>query len=269
MPGFSYNLNNGVGFYTIDEFERTGKVKTCFSSRNGGVSKSKYFSLNVGYKTSDDRINIHNNISILCKAVGFEINDLVLSDQVHGDRCRVVSSSDRGKGVIRESDISGVDALVTNCKDIAICIFTADCVPVYLLDIENNVAALCHAGWRGVINEIVLKTIDVMKVNFKSKPGNIIAAIAPSIGPCCFEVGYDVARVFQDYFENTKGIYFEEKGHFRINLWNAVAEQLIRAGINSNVVNSELCTCCNSDAFYSYRRDGFNTGRMASIMKLK
>ena len=268
MPGFKYNFLKGAGYYSIESFENTGKVRTCFSSRIGGVSEGMYNSLNLGYKSGDKKTDIDKNMNILCDAAEFNINDLVLSDQNHGSNCKIVNSGDRGKGIIIESDILGVDALVTNCRNLALCIFTADCVPVFLLDTENDVIALCHAGWRGIVGNIIPKTIDTMRRNFNTKPEKLLAAIAPSIGPCCFNVGTDVIKEFQNLFGDGENIIINENGNYKINLWNAAKEQLVKAGIESDIVNSEMCTFCNEKEFYSYRRDGKSTGRMVSIIQL-
>lgn len=268
MSGFSLNHAGDVSFYTIDEFENTGKVKTCVSLRTGGVSSGQYGTLNLGYKTDDDKSNIDRNLDILCSGAGFNKSNMVISDQVHGDRCRVVYEEDRGKGIVKESDIDGIDALVTDRRNIALCIFTADCVPVFLFDERNHAIGLCHAGWRGVVNRIVPKTIDMMASHFGTVPGDLTAAVAPSIGPCCFEVGADVAVQFERTFGRSGGIIIEEKGSLRINLWNALKTQLENSGIKRNIINSGLCTYCNEDKFYSYRRDGSKTGRMVSILQL-
>jgi len=269
MPGFSFTLSNAIGYYTIDEFEKSRKVKTCFSTRIGGESTEGYSSLNLGYKSGDYKCIVDKNFKLLCQSACFDLENMVLSDQVHGDICKIVNSSDKGKGTVYESDIQGVDALVTNCKDVALCIFTADCVPVFLFDTVKNVVALCHGGWRGIINGIVPKTIEIMRSNFGSSPHDIMAAIGPSIGPCCFKVGHDVVKKFEDTFKVSSDIIIEHGGEYKINLWNAVTMQLKIEGLKGqNIFSSELCTSCNKDKFYSYRRDGSITGRMISIIQL-
>jgi YfiH family protein len=268
MPGFSYNASGGIGYYTIDALEATGEVKTCFSTRTGGISTGSYYSLNLGFKSGDDIACVKRNFELLCDAAGFSREDLVLSDQVHGDRYRIVGRKDRGKGTVIDSDIVGVDALITNERGVALCIFTADCVPVFLYDRENKAAALCHAGWRGVAGDIVLKTVDAMKASYNSSPKDMTAAIGPSIGPCCFNVGTDVAGVFEKMFPDTDNIVMGAAGGCRVNLWNAVNQQLKSAGVKeSDIICSGLCTSCCSE-FYSYRRDRGKTGRMISILQL-
>jgi uncharacterized protein, YfiH family len=269
MPEFVYRESNGIGYYMIEEFDKAYGVKTCFSTRDGGVSSGPYSALNFGLKSGDERDNVYRNFEILCRAAGINMGSLVLSDQVHGSTFRIVTRDDMGKGLLRESDINSVDSLITDQKGIALCIFTADCVPVFLLDMVKGVVSLCHAGWRGIINGIVPKTIKAMTANYGSKPADILCGIAPSIGPCCFEVGHEVADIFNREFESLNDIVFCEGGHYKIDLWNAVVRQLETCGLNtSNIVSSRMCTSCNEDKFYSYRRDGAKTGRMVSIIQL-
>lgn len=268
MSGFGYKEFMHTGYFTIDEFENTG-VKACFSARIGGISPSPYNTMNLGYKSGDIKENIDSNFDILCGAAGFKKEDLVLSDQVHSNRCRVVGEADRGKGVLRESDIKSVDGLTTNAQNTALCIFTADCVPVFLYDRVKDAVALCHAGWRGIVSGIIGNTIDTMVKAYGTKPSDLIAAIGPSIGPCCFNVGYDVVKTFKNVFGDLNGIIIEEEGRYRINLWSAADSMLRDAGLRpEGIVNSALCTSCRGDLFYSYRRDGSLTGRMISIIQL-
>lgn len=270
MFGFRYRFSNGVGYFTIDEFERTGKVLTCFSSRIGGISAPPFDSLNLGYKSGDKKENVDENFKRLCGAAGFKFDELVLSDQVHGDKCRTVGYGDRGKGTIYDSNIRETDALITGSRDTALCIFTADCVPVFLLDTENNAIGLCHAGWRGIASSIISKTISQMAENYGSKPSCIMAAIGPSIGPCCFNVGPDVADRFESLFKGRANIVIKDDAGLRISLWEAAKTQLMDTGINpDSIINSGLCTSCKGDLFFSYRRDNSKTGRMVSIIQLR
>lgn len=268
MSGFSYKECKGAGYFTIDEFENYG-IRTCFSTRIGGISPIPYNSLNLGYKSGDLKENIDSNFDMLCSSAGFKKEDLVLSDQVHGNRCRIVGESDRGKGIIRKSDIIAVDALITNSINTAPCIFTADCVPVFIYDRAKNAAALCHAGWRGIVSGVIGKTIDTMEKNYGSRPEDLIAAVGPSIGPCCFNVGFEVVEEFKNVFSDCKSIIINANGNYRINLWSAAYCQLKFAGLDSgSIISSDLCTSCSSNLFYSYRRDGSSTGRMVSIIQL-
>lgn len=269
MSEFEYKESGNVGYFAIRKFEESNRVKTCFSTRVGGVSEGSFYSLNLGYKSGDAKDNIDENFNILCKASGFDINNMVLSDQTHEAKYKIARGNDRGKGIVLDSDICGIDALITNERNVALCIFTADCVPVFLFDSTKNAIALCHAGWRGVVKEIIPKTIEAMKAEYCSEAENMFAAIGPSIGPCCFNVGQEVVMEFKNVFDDINQIVISEKGKIRIDLWKAVEVQLIKAGLLSeNVTQSKLCTSCDNEKFYSYRREGSKTGRMVSILQL-
>jgi len=269
VPGFKYLESGNVGYYVIEDFEKSGMAKTCFSTRMGGVSSGEYSQLNLGYKTGDHKEKVNENIDILCREAGFKKEDLVFSDQVHGNKYAILRQEDRGKGVTKASDIVGIDALITNEKNVALSIFTADCVPVFLLDAQKGAIGLCHAGWRGIINEIVPLTIEAMSKNFGSSPRGMLGALGPSIGPCCFNVGREVAEKFENAFSGADGIVIEREENLRVNLWEALKAQLMSSGLlEENIIISGLCTCCHSEKFYSYRRDGAKTGRMVSILQL-
>lgn len=268
MSGFSYKESNGLGYFAIDEFEDDG-AKTCFSARLGGISPDPYSSLNLGYKSGDAVKNVDDNFDVLCSTAGFKKENLVLSDQVHGIVCRVIGEADRGKGIIKDSDIREVDAMVTNARDTALCIFTADCVPVFLFDRQNMAVGLCHAGWRGIVSGIIPETVSTMRKTYGTLPENLIAAIGPSIGPCCFNVGPEVAEIFEKIFKGCRDIIINKEGRYKIDLWNAAISMLYSAGLNpESIINSGLCTSCRGDLLYSYRRDGAKTGRMVSIIQL-
>ncbi|KPU44026.1 laccase domain protein YfiH [Oxobacter pfennigii] len=269
MAGFKYNIDNNAAFYSVDGFGQSNKVKAITSTRIGGVSEGTFYSLNTGYKSGDEKYKIDENIKILCHAAGFEMDELVLTDQVHGSNCRVVTAKDCGKGIIKESDIKAIDALTTNEKEVGLCIFTADCVPVFLYDNKNEAIAVIHAGWRGVVSKIINNTIELMNKTYGTSGEDIIAAIGPSIGPCCFEVNGDVKDKFVNLFGKDEEIIIKYKERYKLNLWNAINKQLLLKGIQSKkIINSNLCTSCNHNEFYSYRRDGSQTGRMVSMLKL-
>jgi YfiH family protein len=149
------------------------------------------------------------------------------------------------------------DALITDHPGVALSIRTADCFPILLADPEHHAVAAIHAGWRGTEQGIVSRTIDAMCSDFDTSPGQISVAIGPGIGPCCYEVGHDVARRF--------GI----NGPGRIDLAAINREQLIRAGVPASRIDTlGYCTFCESARFHSYRRDGEQAGRMISFIRI-
>lgn len=172
--------------------------------------------------------------------------------QVHSARVVSVSRSVGTTGCAGEGD-----ALITDRPGVALSIRTADCLPILLADPEHRAVAAIHAGWRGTEQGIVGRTLDAMRSDFDTSPGQITAAIGPGIGACCYEVGEDVARRFG----------FAAAG--RIDLAAINREQLIRAGVPPSRIDTlGLCTYCDSARFHSYRRDGEQAGRMISFVRV-
>lgn len=137
---------------------------------------------------------------------------------------RIVTAEEAGRGALdRESRIPATDALVTNQPGICLMVLSADCVPVLLFEPEKRVVAAVHAGWRGTAANIVVETVRVMQENFGCDPQRVVAAIGPSIGKCCFEVGEEVARVFQQLFPGNQAIVGlgKQPGKYQVDLWEA------------------------------------------------
>lgn len=267
--GFKRNEIDGVVFYTIPAFENTGKVKHLFSTRIGGVSSGHYSSLNLSLTRYDDKESVYENFRRICHVANINYDDMVFSNQVHSDGIRMVTSSDKGKN-FGLSDIKNADALMTNERGIPIVTFYADCTPLYFLDPVKNVIALSHAGWRGTVKEIGPKTVEAMVNNYGSNKKDIIAAIGPAIGVCCYEVGKDVAdEVSKLDIDLDKVLIDNGNGKWMLNLEMTNYLQLIKCGLkDDNITVSRLCTSCCSDEFYSYRRDKGKTGSMAAFMEL-
>jgi len=181
--GFRLRINNGVWYYTIASFDDTGLVKNGFSTRKGGVSTGQYSTLNLGIKKSDSKKAIMENFFRFCRAVGIDPDNMVFSDQVHGDQVAVVDNNDRGKGIFRESDIFEKDGLITCQPGVALVTFYADCVPLFFLDPVYPAIALSHAGWRGTVEKIGAKTLKLMEETFGTRPEQCLVGIGPSIGP--------------------------------------------------------------------------------------
>jgi polyphenol oxidase len=147
------------------------------------------------------------------------------------------------------------DALVSNHLGVDLAIRTADCLPVLIADPKRQAVAAIHAGWRGVVSEIVVKAVDRMTREFASKAEDLLVAIGPGIGPCCFEVGPEVA------------VQFQLSGRTKIDLVETVCRQLGRNGVSQRQISSsQLCTYCDQELFESYRRDKTEAGRMTAMI---
>jgi polyphenol oxidase len=149
------------------------------------------------------------------------------------------------------------DALLTNCPGLGLSVRTADCYPILLADTKNRAVAAVHAGWRGAADEIVVKTIAKMRIQFGTSPPDIVAAIGPGIGVCCYQVGAEVAQLF--------GV----EGAGRVDLAAANRCQLTDAGVEEQHIDVlGGCTSCDAARFYSFRREKEQAGRMISYIGL-
>jgi YfiH family protein len=270
---FNVNVNRKVSYITIPAFEKTGVVNHCFSTRLGGVSEGIFESMNLGFNRGDLDENVKNNFQILCSNIGIEYRDLVFSDQVHEDIVIGVTNKDKGKGIFRASDIKGVDGIITNESKVPLVTFYADCVPLYFLDPVMKVIALSHAGWRGTVKKIGAITVKKMVDEYNCNKEDILVAIAPSIGPCCFEVEEDVTTHFKNIFgkKDLEHIIKKAEGKkYMIDLWIANKLILLDAGINErNITVTDICTKCNKDTFFSHRGSNGKRGNLAAIMELR
>ena len=233
-----------------------------FTTKCGGFSNGKIEGLNLGFRCGDENENVKKNYRIAAEDLCMPYEAIVASRQTHSTNIRIVTGDDVGKGVSRDSDIQETDGLVTDCKNIPLVIFYADCVPILLADLKREVVAAVHSGWRGTKAGIVRNAVKVMREKFGSEPEDIKAVIGPSIGPCCFEVGREVAEQFESRFVAPK-----ENGKFTVDLWAANQKLLLESGIHSaNIEIFRMCTVCNQDMLYSYRSHGENTGRMGAFI---
>lgn len=177
--------------------------------------------------------------------------------QTHSD---VALLADR-PGLVGEGD-----ALLSKRRDLTLAIRTADCLPVLMADAKNRAVAAVHAGWRGVVREIVPKAVTAMSARFNTRAEDLVIAIGPGIDPCCFEVGPEVAIQFAAFFPEREDLSRRAK----VDLVETVVRQLTQIGIQCQQIDtSGLCTCCGQDLFHSYRRDKDSAGRMVTTIGIR
>ena len=163
---------------------------------------------------------------------------------------------------LRDRECEG-DALITNETDRSIGIRTADCVPILLLDSQIRAVGAVHAGWRGTAAGVVRRAIEKMAANFGSAPANIYAAIGPCIRDCCYEVGIEVAQQFVPHFPEWEQVRTSRT----VDLPEANRRQMEQAGLNRHqIFDCKLCTACQNQEFFSYRREPENSGRMMAAI---
>ncbi len=226
-------------------------VPHCFTTRLGGVSTGHLASLNIGYHRGDDPKNVEENFRILGSAIGFDLQNLVLSHQIHTDTVRIVTKAD-AKG-LDNHDYPECDALVTKDPGTALTIFTADCTPILLWDPETGAVGAAHAGWRSTAMDIAGKTVAKMVEAFGCDPKNIHAAIGPNLAQCCFQTDRDVPEAMLAQFgEAAREFIRPENDKYYVNLKAINALALRRAGIQ-NIEISTDCTQCSHEKYWSHR----------------
>ncbi|SFV50516.1 COG1496: Uncharacterized conserved protein [hydrothermal vent metagenome] len=190
----------------------------------------------------------------------------IVANQTHSDHIEVIKEVREQGWRELSTAIEDCDALVTNQKNIMLTILTADCVPILLFDPQKEVVSAIHAGWNGTYKKIVYKSVKKMQNEFNCNPKDIIAGIAPSIGRCCYEVGEDVARHFFDDRDA-----FDIKGEkYMLDLPHINRQQLLEAGLSlENIELSNICTACEVDSYFSYRKEHGCSGRFMSMIGLK
>lgn len=162
------------------------------------------------------------------------------------------------------------DALTTRTPRILLGVKTADCVPVLLADASGGACAAIHAGWRGTLASIAAITLERMAAEFGTQAKDVSAAIGPAALACCYEVGGDVIKAFQEKFSGADSLFTPtRKGHALVDLHRANREQLITAGVSpENIYTAPLCTICRTDLFFSYRREKRIHGRVGRLMSV-
>ena len=285
QPASTRKDPSGLKLLQIPAFSKLPWLIHAFSTRSGGISPLESEKvLNLGFTDWDTRENVLENRSRLQTAAGAKDLPLITLKQFHSDVIHVFDTA--------PSDPCRGDASITNRPNLLLAIQTADCVPIVLVDPKRRAIAAIHAGWRGTLSRIAAKTIGKMQMHFSTNPRDLLAAIGPSIGPCCYEVGTEVATQFLSQFPDAPD-YFDEfrtgdepnpirwlnmmpPGHqpppkgVLLDLRKANRSQLLTAGLRpQNIHTIDLCTGCHPDLLFSYRKQGPTSGRLMSVIALR
>lgn len=264
------NNKNGVKFFTFPILESTGLVKHGFSTREGGVSKGIYATMNLSLKLDDNRDDVLKNIDIFSNAINVSSDSIVMSNQTHSAKVRCINEDDIGTGIIKPGYSGDVDGLITNVPNITLMTFYADCVPVYVLDVKRNVIGLSHSGWKGTFDEITKVTVKTMRDKYGSAPEDIIVVTGPSICKSCYEISIELGEKFAEKFKNAFHAIEFVNGKCYLDLSEIIKSTALSCGIKEeNVVISGVCTCCNSKLLHSHRATGGKRGLNAAMMCLK
>lgn len=246
-----------------------------FTTRRGGVSEAPFAQLNCGLHVHDDTNRVIANRRLVAEQTGIPFAAWVYGEQVHGRSVAVVTSADRGRGTLsREDALADTDAFVTDERGLCLAAMYADCVPLYFVDPVRKAIGLAHAGWKGTMLRIAEATVQAMADTYGSLPGDLFAAVGPSIGFCCYEVDDAVMEKMMPLIESfdaaapssgdeSAAYAATGPGKYRLNLQECNRQIMIKAGILPQRIElSKWCTGCNADVFFSHRKENGRTGRM-------
>jgi len=240
-------------------FEQQGIVHG-FSTRRGGVSRPPYDSLNLSPNVGDDPASVAGNLSRFGRRLGVDPGRIFTVSQIHGSRIITVGSGARPENIRNEK----ADGLVVALPGSGVGVRTADCVPILLATEDGRCVAAVHAGWRGLVRGVIASGVKALCRESGLSPAKLLAAIGPCIGPCCYEVGPDLAQAFS---EQGLEACIERRGSLRADLRKGARLMLDREGLRpSHIDLIDRCTASCSDLFFSYRRDRGKGGRQLNVI---
>ncbi|MDD4124796.1 MAG: peptidoglycan editing factor PgeF [Victivallales bacterium] len=267
MPGDFILHEKPIPYFTSSLFDSYG-VKHCFTTKHGGVSTGFFKSLNFAAgngSTRDTAENLYKNHDTAAHLLGLTADDVCRTYQAHTDMIEIVGKSRRGTGLTKPAFSHRADGLITNEEGVALSARAADCVPILLYDTKTDTAGAVHSGWQGTKKQIAVKAVKLFE-SLGSKPENIIAALGPCIKGCCYEVGGE----FYDHFSSNPEAFSVREGKIYFDLTSVITKALINCGIiKENIQVCPLCTCCESELFFSYRRQGNDRGTMAAFITVR
>jgi hypothetical protein len=287
---------NGVEWLAVPGWAKTSWLWHGFSTRRGGLSRAYCAEgapgeLNLGFTAEDDRETVAGNRRLLAEAVsGDAATPLVALRQIHSKLVVVAEAGDAN----RERPWKG-DGLMTDEPGLLLGIQTADCIPVLVADRKRRAVAAFHAGWRGTVNRIVEAGVGRMRLEFGSRPEDLMAAIGPGIGPCCYAVGEEMFSEFESQFAYARKLFREvydsdpvrtrypmlfltqrAPGHssigpsLHLDLAEANRRQLLAAGLKPGAIKLVGgCTSCQRELFFSHRGSQGRAGRMMSVIGIR
>jgi YfiH family protein len=256
-----------IPFFRFTNLPSNGHVTHAIFTRQGGYSPEPFDTLNLSISVPDRKSFVYQNRSKAYSTHSRSNENLVHAHLVHGADVGIVSSQDYGQYV------GPVDGLITDDPNCGLTMNFADCSPIFLYDPINQAIGLGHAGWQGTVKDLAGSMVKAMQRAFRSKPNEILAAIGPSIGPCCYEVGEPVISAVNGSFSHAESLLIipsdnrEEAGKMQrphFDLPEANLRRLKKAGV-TQIEKSRLCTACRTDLFFSHRAEKGVTGRFGVL----
>ena len=267
MDGFRYDKFDEIVTVKCCKFEEFDGIRHGFSTRLGGVSTGDCASLSFAYNREPEAV-VDENFRRFCAANRLPYESLVLTHQTHTTHVATVDDTFAHQG--RHRSLRETDGLVTATPNLGLCCFTADCVPVLLVDPVHRVIGAVHSGWRGTVGGIAANAAQKMEA-LGARRETLYAAIGPSIGPCCFEVGPEVQAEFDRAFGTALArVDSGRPGHTLVDLWQANELVLQAAGLEkSRIFTAKICTFCNNSTFFSHRYTNGRRGSLVSILSME
>jgi hypothetical protein len=244
-----------------------------FSTRLNGISPKPFDSMNMAFTTNDSVENIQRNRNLFFQKIKVETDKTVYMQQTHGVNIQIAEKNDAGRGAEEyRTGFPDTDGIITNDPEIVVCGCFADCVPVWLFDPIRKVGGIIHAGWKGTAQSIVKHGIRRMSECFGSVARDIMCAVGPSIGPCCFKVDKLTAHeilISLPLKQHRQVVTKNEREDLCLDLWQINSLQLQDVGVLAqHIVIAGQCTCCLENYYHSFRRDKEMSGRMSAIFRI-
>jgi polyphenol oxidase len=267
-----FDLQEEEYFVVADWMQKYPNLAVGFTSKNGGMSKGDFSSLNVGFHVKDNKQSVLGNRHHLAKKLSFSLDHWVGAQQTHETNIVKVTKRDEGKGANDyENAFKQTDGFFTFERGMLLTLCYADCVPLYFFHPSSKAIGIAHAGWKGTVDGIAEKMVECFQSE-GLKASEILVAIGPSICENCYIVDDPVIKLVQNKLEhvNEKPYNLISDHQYTLDLKECNKEILIKSGVQSDhILTTNLCTSCQNEHFFSHRRDQAKTGRMMSFIGWK
>ncbi len=263
---FRFTQRGAIQYLEAEALAALDLVTHAFCTRLGGVSEGPFASLNTGFLVGDREEDVRRNLTLIADSFSIPANRLVLMGQVHGDRILILDGDGPPPG-----SVHACDGLITDRQGVALGIKTADCVPLLFVDPVRRVIGVAHAGWRGTALRIASRMVDLFEQRFSSRMENILVAVGPAIGVCCYQIDAPLYAAFSPQPGADRFLHpCREDGRWMLDLASANRIALTERGLPAgNVLSARHCTACRRDIFFSHRASLGCTGRQINLLMLR
>ncbi len=255
----------GLTFFRIQAFDDSPSLTHAIFTRRGGVSQEPFAALNLGVSVGDNPAAVAENFWRACRLLNITPEQTAACHLIHSAEVITVTRANR------QRVMGQADGLITAEPDVYLAMRFGDCTPLIFFDPRRGAVGLTHAGWRGTMKNAAGATVKMMVQQLGCRPEDIVAVIGPAIGPCCYEVGPDVVAAANQSFTEVDGLFSRRNGRSDrafFDMWAANRRQLAASGVGQ-IIQSELCTACRTDLFYSHRAEKGRTGRFGVMIGLR